>query len=37
LGTVGAPAGIIKAFLDFCTGAGGRPPLQEAGYVITSQ
>lgn len=36
-GTLGPPTGPIKAFLDFCTGDGGRPLLQKAGYVIASQ
>lgn len=36
-GTLGPPAGPIKAFLDFCTGAGGRLLLQKAGYVVASQ
>lgn len=36
-GTLGPPAGPTKAFLDFCTGDGGRPLLQKAGYVMASQ
>jgi phosphate transport system substrate-binding protein len=33
LGVAGKPAGAVKAFLDFCSGAPGHPLVQRAGYV----
>ena len=31
--TAGNPAGTARAFLDFCSGAGGEALLRRAGYV----
>jgi phosphate transport system substrate-binding protein len=36
LGVAGKPAGAVKAFLDFCSGASGHALVQRAGYVTTA-
>jgi phosphate transport system substrate-binding protein len=36
LSVAGAPSGVVRAFLDFCTTGGGRALVQSAGYVAVS-
>jgi phosphate transport system substrate-binding protein len=35
LNAAGKPSGIVKAFVEFCAGAGGQALVQRAGYVST--